>query len=293
MNQIKKFKFRKVRGFSDCISTTFDFTRMNYKMLFKIFVRIPGPLILIASAIIAYSVTDMIGQIGTRSYQQTNELTDLFPFSGYLILGWIVFMIASLLLSASVNEYIVMYEKSEDPSVITISDIFQRAKNRFWTYLGGGIVAILMVSAAFVLLIIPGIYVGISIVFLYIIISAENLPVGKAISRSFKVISGNWWAIFGFLIVMGIILLFISYLIQIPLVILNTFLLIKQSGSMLYKSMYIMSTTISYIVYSATSAITSIAVAIYYYSIVEKKEQVGLQQEINKMDEKPEEPVES
>jgi hypothetical protein len=292
MNQIKKFEFRKSRGFSDCISTTFDFVRMNYKTLLKIFIRIPGPLILIASVIIAYSFTDLLKlQEMSLSNQSGDIPTDYFSGSALIFLGFILFGAASLLYTASINEYVVMYEKSDDPTVIPVKDIFRKAKSRFWTYVGAAILAGIIVMAGMLILFLPGIYFAVSLIFIFIIISVENLSVGNAISRSFVIIRGNWWSVFGFIIVMGIIVMALSYLIQIPILILNTFLILKQTHGYLYSGLYILSTSISYIIYTAISALTAISLAIYYFSIVEKKEQVGLQQEISKMDEITEEKI--
>lgn len=282
MNKVKKINFRTQRNFSDNISKTFDFVRMNHKMILKIFVRIPGPILLLASLVLMFSFYNIFGTTLQAPFSPSKDLSA--SGIGFLAFGGVLYIIASLLFTVAINEYIVLYQQSEEPEQITVKDVFQNAKNNFWLYLGGGLLIGIMILVGFVLLFIPGIYLAIATLYFFIIISAEKKNIGQSISRSFNLIKGYWWSSFGYILVVGLLVMAISYIIQLPIIGINTYILLKQSSTNMGAIIYGVSNGISYLIYVAISSLSYIAIAMYYYSIVEAKEQVGLQQEIAKMD---------
>lgn len=278
-----KFKLRKERDFSENLSSTFDFFRMNYKMILRIFFKIPGPLLLIAVLLIVFGYANLYGSAGTIN----PDSASLGSF-GIFFLGMIIYSVSSMLFSASINEFIVLYESSPNPDDITVAMVYKNARSVFWSYLGGALLVGIMVFVGFLLLFIPGVYLGVSFAYIFIVLSAEKLSVTDGISRCFKIVKGYWWRTLGYSLVIGIMIMFISYIIQLPLLILNSYTLVSQ-GPDSFNSFYGgLTAGIGYVFFLALSSISVIAIAMYYYSIVEAKEQTGLKQEISKMDDAPE-----
>jgi len=282
MSEVKKFNFRIHRGFSESISATFDFVKLNYRMIWKILVRIPGPILIVSILVLMFSFFNTYSSLPQG---QPFIPTDSIPsFVGFMFLGIILFIIASVLFTVSINEFIVLYVNNENPEEITVKDVYQNVKKRFWLYIGGGLLVGLMVIAGMILLLIPGIYLAVATMYVFIIISAEGKGVSDAISRSFNVVSGFWWSSFGFMIVIGFLVMSITYIIQIPIIGIGAYFLISDNESTTGAIIYGISNGFSYIVYLAISSLTLIAISVYYYSIVEAKEQIGLQHKIEEMD---------
>lgn len=286
MTQVTKFKLRNVRSFSENISSTFDFIRMNYKIILKIFIRIPGPIILLSTIILMYGFSQIYGlNLASQNSQQGVFDTDIYYGFSFMSIGIILYVISSLLFTSAINEFIVLYEETENPENISVSDVYLNTKIVFWKYIGGGILIGVLVLIGFIFFIIPGIYLAVVLGFLFIILSVERISPIDSISRSFTVIKGNWWATFGYIIVIAIMVMAISYIVQLPIIILNTYLLVAEGLESVSSMFYGISNGLSYLFYLIISAISITSIAVYYYSLVEKKEQVGLQKEISRMDE--------
>jgi len=292
MNEVKKFNFRIHRGFSESISATFDFVKLNYKMIWKILVRIPGPILLVSILILMFSFIGSYNNLIQAQQSQGQNLTDVLPYNfGLMSFGIVLFMLASVLFTISINEFIVLYVNNENPEDITIKEVFQNVKERFWLYIGGGLLVGLMVMSGMIFLLIPGIYLAVVTMYVFIIISAEGKGISDAISRSFKVISGFWWSSFGYIIVIGFLVMSITYIIQIPTIGISTYFLISDTESSIGAIIYGITNGFSYIIYMAISSLTIIAISVYYYSIVEAKEQIGLKHKIEEMDASTEEAI--
>ena len=184
----------------------------------------------------------------------------------------------------TINEYIRSYQYSEDPGTITVSDIYNKVKANFWKYLGTGLLVMIIVLLGLVALVIPGYYLGVALTFALPVITHEGLSGRKAIDRSFKIISSNWWATLGFFIVLSILVGFVAYIVIIPLSMVSAFFLIKSEFSSIYSFIYALINSLNLVLYFLIYVIIFIGINIKYFSLVEKKEQVGLKEEIEKMD---------
>jgi len=278
---IRKLNLRKERQFGDNLSVTFDFIRMNFKMLLKILLRISGPLMLLGSIVLFYAFFELYSNMST--FNSKVSPFDIYQ-SGFMILGIIIYSIGSLIFSISINEYISWYADAEENETISPKEIFQRAISNFWNYFGTGLLVSLMIAITFMVLIIPGIYVGVSLSLVLIVISAEKKAGGKAINRSWQLIKGKWWITFGYLIVVFILATLIMYIIQIPLLTINVIFAVTKETSTISVIINALAASITYLIYPLVTVITYIGIAVYYFSVVEEKEQVGLKKEIQKIE---------
>jgi len=78
---------------------------------------------------------------------------------------------------------------------------------------GTGLLAVLAIFGGFLLFIIPGIIFLVNYIFALPVVILENKTYVKAMRRSHDLVRGNWWRVFG-VVVLCIILYYIGYLIS-------------------------------------------------------------------------------
>ena len=273
-----KFNFRVERSFSESISATFDFFRYNFKMIMKVIFRIPGPLVIFGALMLLPYYMETFDNLHNNAVSY-NKLS-LFLMG----VGFLIFFLGSTLAFLAFNEYVNLYQKAEDPQTITVKEVYENVKVHFWTFIGAYLLVMLIVVAGFFALVIPGIYFMTALMFTFPVISIENKNVSDAISRSFHIIKGNWWATFGLFFVLTLLTTFITYIIVFPLSFLAGFMIVRPGSSGIASFLYAFSSILNLILYFLTSVILYTGMAIKYFSLVEKKEQAGLMEQIEQMD---------
>ncbi|MFA5023811.1 MAG: hypothetical protein WC523_02535 [Patescibacteria group bacterium] len=96
-------------------------------------------------------------------------------------------------------------------------EIFKETKKLFWPYLGLTILTTVLIFLWALLLIIPGIIYSIFYSFAVYAFFFEDKRGMAAIRRSFSLVKGYWWPVFGRLLVLGIVCWIFLMLISIPL----------------------------------------------------------------------------
>lgn len=207
------------------------------------------------------------------------------------LLGNILIAAGTLFYSMAINIIISNYVEMENPKELTISMIWAQIGKNIGAYIGGGFLVGIIFIVGILLLLIPGIYFGIALSFVFFIIIHEKLGVADSIKRSYELSKGYWWGILGFLLIMIIIQATISYSVIIPLTFLSMWLLRPiYSGEMgadglndSYLLILAVITLVMVMFYNYISAIINVAIAAKYFSVVEEKENIGLQDEIDAM----------
>ena len=162
--------------------------------------------------------------------------------------------------------------------------LFSEKKN-FLLILLTGIGYSILVVLGFIFLIIPGIYLSISLSLIFIVRLEEKLRFFDAVSRCIKLIKNNWWFTFGLILVIGLIQVFLVYALYIPnyiMMFVTAFSGIDSETSGLNRILYIFTSIISslgVLIYS----ISTIAIAFHYYNLVERKEAPGLLEQIDQI----------
>jgi hypothetical protein len=280
MSDFVKINLQQKRSFSELISVTFDFIVTNFRILGLSFLVFSLPLIIPGSYLISSSLEQLSSANGVEGF-----MSGLF---GSMIFGYIFFMVASLLYYMVVNVLVSLYHQMEDPRLITVKMIWDQILPNLGGFIGAGILIALMVMVSMVLLILPAIYIGIAVSFTFFAIAYEKKGLGEAISRSFQIIKGNWWSTFGFMFVIGIIQVVISYTISLPLSFLSMYLIIpsSQAGETVSNLNWFW-LFLTYFIQLGfglfVSAIPTVAIIMKYFSLVEMKENIGLLDQIDQM----------
>ena len=265
MHEVQKIEFRKIRDFGELLNTTFEFIRINIKVLFLSLLFIAGPAIILTG-------------IAGGFYQGNIAFGKMFIASAivYFILFFISFQLIITITYSCINLYI-----EKNTADFKVNDVWDRTKKDFFlilfTSIGTGILTVL----GFIFFIIPGIYLSIALTIIYMVRLRENLSFMNSVSRCRKLITGNWWFTFALILILAVIEYFFSFIFTIPEYIaifagaLHSLDEKPPFGSTFFIITSVIS-TISYLFYS----IPVIGIAFHYFSLVEKKEAVGLLQKL-------------
>jgi len=261
MDQLQKIEFRKIRDFGELLNATFEFIRRNVKILFLSLLFIAGP------GIILTGIAGGLHQ-GNMSFNKTFYASSII----YFVFLFITFQLIITVTYSCLNLYI-----ERDSEDFNVNEVWNRTRKDFllilFTSIGSGIVTLF----GTLLLIIPGIYLSITLTIIFMVRMREQLSFTDSISRCRKLISGNWWFTFALLLILTVIEYFFSFIFTIPEYT-ATFIGLLHSttgkpavGSTVYIITSIIS-AVSYLFY----AIPIIGITFHYFSLVEKKEAVGL-----------------
>jgi hypothetical protein len=92
----------------------------------------------------------------------------------------------------------------------TAGESLRFAVARLPALLGAYFLVALSLIVGFIVLVIPGIYLGVALSMVFPALLFERLGPGAAYSRSFSLVSGNWWRTFGTLLVTFLILVVLT-----------------------------------------------------------------------------------
>jgi hypothetical protein len=186
-----------------------------------------------------------------------------------------------------VNEFVRLYEIKEDPATIDVAEIWEGVKENFLKMFGAGIVVILVTAVGFVFLVIPGIYISVTLSLMAPILIIEKKSINEAFKRCFSLITEKWWSTFGLLVVTSLIVSFMGFVFQLPQTVF-TFLIAfhKTTDSLAEPALWekagiIVSSVIATIGSNMLQGIVFLALIFQFYNLVERRESQGL---MNKLD---------
>lgn len=138
----------------------------------------------------------------------------------------LIFALLSLAIGIGVAFLISMGETAfflrahDKPEDVSLKDLWH--PHPFWKFLGTSLLAGLMILGGLILLIVPGIIVGLMVMFVGYIVIEEKLGPINAIKRSMALTKGNRWKLFQLslsllvLNILGLLALLIGLFVTIP-----------------------------------------------------------------------------
>ncbi len=211
--------FRQRRALGQKLSATFDFIEQNYKPLFSSLVVIAGLPALLAGILQGYVQTSALQLIIGRS-PKMNLQELMAPVSMGIVL---LTMFSYLLATAVVVNYMALYEEKGNTEKITVAMVWEQVKANVLLITWGYVLTICVTLLFTILLIIPGIYMGICIQFFMFAIVFEKLTPQKSLHRSYDLVKREWWGTVLFVIVISILSSLAALIIQLPFIILGIF----------------------------------------------------------------------
>jgi hypothetical protein len=214
MEENNYIEFKKERDLGAIITDTFAFIRQNWKSYFLTIIKIVGPVLLMAAAVLVFymlTISDVFSNSKSLSSNPEGVFSKLFSWVFSLLFVYI--MLYSLLSMASlffIKSYIDTKGKPD----------FQEVKNQVyknvWKFLGLGILITVVTVFGAVFCYIPGIYLGTVLSLATSIMIFEDRSVGDSFSHSFTLIKGEWWNTFGVLVVVWLLLMVLGQAFSIP-----------------------------------------------------------------------------
>ena len=275
-------KFLEVRTFGDIIGVPFQFIIQEFKLFAGTLLKYAGPFIAVMFLVSALLADDIYNSV----LMKTNTSDTITVYTIILILA---LMLGILSVVVVTHSYITLYVRKGKGN-FTKDDVGELLKKKIWKVLGVGFIAYLLTGIGVLLFYIPGIYLGITLSFVFIIIIYEEKTVGQTISRSFQVIKGNWWKTFALILVFGMIIGAMSYVFIIPIYII--FIFAAFSGSQIGAGSVIVITLFAFLYFAAYMffmAMQQIMIAFQYFNISAEKDGIHLKDRIaaiNKEEEK-------
>lgn len=128
---------------------------------------------------------------------------------GILVCFFIMILLGSWLKSAMI---VSIHNGNQN---FGIKNSLREAKKYIWKYFVVSLAMMLVIFGGFILFFIPGVIVGIMISFALYILIAENESGLESLVKSRNYVRGNWWAVFGRLALMMILMFVVNGILSI------------------------------------------------------------------------------
>jgi hypothetical protein len=274
----------KPRDFGEIINDTFIFIRQNFKPLLKYFFIFCG------FFLVATAATSILTQINMyRAVNNFNpnsfDATSRFAAFSFLTPTYFLTILFVLLEYISINvmvlSYMTLYKQKQN-QVPEMDEMWGYFKFYFFKILGSSVVMGILLVVASLFCLIPGIYLYPIMALVLPIMVVENTSFNYAFNHSFRLIKDNWWATFGVLVVVFIILYVATMIIVVPATLFSAgslFLHLTKGSSVSVTAVIISSilTEASHIF----QILTIVATCLCYFNLSESKEGTGLMERIN------------
>jgi hypothetical protein len=199
--------FKGPRDFGSVFTTTFVFLKQEFRSLSMAILYYAFPFLLISAISLILFMNRFKPFITNPEAIPTSGFLKEIMFFYFLMI--LIFLISNVLLVSTVNNYIALYiEKGRGN--FTTADVSKRIGSNFWQILFTVILTGIMIGIGYMFCILPGIYLTVSMCFVYIAITYDKKGFGDALSRSFEISHVQWWWTLLLLIVMYLIIIIVA-----------------------------------------------------------------------------------
>ena len=307
-----KIDFHKARDFGETLNVSFLFIRQHLKGMMLGMLFIAGPFVLVGSVIpiLVFSRlssvkagTDLSGPMAGGGNWLANAGASMVVNVLALILGVVMAI-------GVIYEYILLYYGREnDPGRIETGELWGAIRRDFWRLLGVvfgltlllgfgsfslNFVAILMgtpLGPFGVVLLVGGvfflqIYLTVPAMLVVVISLHERIGLVGALTRAFYLVKGYWWQTFGLILICLLMQYALLILCMVPFMIIGfTTEMFTQMGSSLESTVaFAIGISIALTLIITLSCCLFLTVSVFqYFSLVERKESVGLLRRIESM----------
>lgn len=271
----------RVRSFSETMSVVFEVVRGGFKSLMILLLTVAGPFIILGAICAEYaastsSMTSILdsfkyGMNGAESLEEFNWLA-LLASSLLTYLGMFVAFMVVLVYGLEYHRL----RRFPDPSEV------RQAMRGIWLRSAGTtILMMIAIFLAFIVFVLPGIYLMIALSLSLPALLVEGSSAGAAISRSMKLTKNDWWWSFLFLLLMYIFTAVMGFVMTFPGLVMRELevLSLGTSGDAFSLVMSMAGAAVRVLGQVAGACIgglIAIPVAVLYYREVERTEGSGL-----------------
>lgn len=285
----QKIELARTRDFGEIINDTFTFVKQNFKPLFRAVLTFCGFFLLVLVVLQYLQQAKILGW--QQRLQNDPEAAASFNVPTFFGIEYFLTLVFSFLVQAilitTVLSYITLYRENGNTAPST-TEVWERIKFYFFRIIGSLIIIAILMGFGFVLCFIPGIWLSPILSLIFPIIIFENASFGYAFNRSFQLIKENWWATFGALFVMLLIISFGVGILAVPGMILTAVLSLTHlhNASGFAMPLAIIMAVIQTLGF-ALATLPLVTLALCYFNLNERKEGTGLMDRINNFGKQP------
>ncbi|RNI30074.1 hypothetical protein EFA69_11215 [Rufibacter immobilis] len=275
------------RDLGQKLNATFAFLRQNFKPLFRCVLLYVVPFALLAGIFSGvYQSTQLRELSGAVQYSSWGEFS--YSNSVNSVHYWVSLfftLVSGVLLCLTVYGYMLEYRQNQGE--VTPGAVWARAKSNFIPLLYSSVGVVVLCGLATLLLLLPGIYVTVALSLFGIVMLYEETGFLDTVERCFYLVKGHWWSAFGFLLLVMLLQGVIGFMGSLPAIVVYIFRILQLPGGdsdMLLIVASSFTTILSLVLY----VISTTAVGFLYFDLVERKDGVGLLEQVNQIGTKPE-----
>ena len=293
MNNKPTLNLQEKRDIWQVLNATFSFIEIDFKPLYTDILFISAPFYLLAG--ISYSLTTFGALLGALNNQFLTDgrYSALQIFSPAYWLFLLALLIGWSLSCSVIGNHVLQYKlhgKGYD-----VAEARKGIWKDLWRVIFGSFLNILIIIAASLLFLIPGIYLAVANSLLTtILILDKDIDLFDAFSESRRLIRDNWWWAFllGFLV--SVIYSVFITVFRLPSSVLSTIIFLHtikgQADIGGYEILFLVLNIIAYLGYALVAPVMVIPSCIYYYSLKEKKDHSALLEKIDNIGEQQAQP---
>ncbi|WP_299820839.1 hypothetical protein [uncultured Pontibacter sp.] len=275
-----KINLRQERDFGEKLNATFHFIKANFKPLFRAILLYVTPVALLAGIFSGLYQARLFQAIsGNGDYNTYGEYSFFQQVTSlnYIVMLFFV-MLGYIMVALVVHSFMVVYMDS-DEGTVSPGAVWDNVKANIVQGIYAGVGLGIVCFFGFFLLGF-GLYLGVVCSIFFIVMIREETGVVETMERCFYLIKRNWWATFGFLIVVGFIQGIIGWLGSFPAGIVMVLRLFGIPG-MESDVLLVVTNTIASIFTIYASAISMVAISFQYFHLVEQKDGFGWIEQVN------------
>lgn len=264
------------REFGDVISAIFIFIKQNLGRIFKILIIYVAPFALLQGISTSIGNYKLLSSVGYG-----NPIDPFANFNSALLLGYFFMFLSYSMVHGVILEYMKLY-KTEGPQFDLKrvgTELMKDTRKILWSSLIVGV----LIMLGFVFLIIPGIFLAVSFSLVLSIRIIENISLGDAMNRCFKLIKNNWWITFLVLFIISIIAFVLQMIFGVPIGIyqaVSTLHMTQNGGAEINQPLMILLYTIASLGTVMLQTLPVLGIAFQYFNLVEEKESANLLKEL-------------
>ncbi len=289
--------FRQERPFGAKINATFEFIGAHFRPLGLVLLYIVLPVTLVAGIAIGALQAGMFGALldgatkaGQSGAAPPNPLGGLFGgsvqyFTGSYLAALVLLVLAYVVMSATVSCYMRLCLEGQ-PQPLAPGLVWARVRAVLPALLGYTLVLGVILGLGTLFFLIPGIYLSIPATLFYTVYVMEGQGFGATFNRCIALIKDNWWATFGLILVMSMILGFMNIIFQVPLMVVM-FSKIMHWGFMGSTTALLVVQSLATVGQSMLRAVLLVTLVFQYFHLVELKDGTGLRHLVDQLGQAP------
>jgi hypothetical protein len=271
-------EFLRTRDIGEVLNASMYFIRDHFKPILRSIIYIAGPVLI---AVVVISSFYMAGEFSAGADPLSTGS------AGYMLLFFInnlLALLVTIVIVAVMYEYIFLCYR-QGIREYGVDEVWYAVKKRIALYVIFSVLTGIITFIGFLFLVVPGIYLAVTLSFVYAVAFLEDRTFAGAVSRCYDFVQGHWWNTFGLLLLAYVIYYIISMLFGLPALIYGAVIGILATGGGETNISYLLSFAITLI--SSVSYVAIIlpvtATAYQYFNIMERKYAPGLSRDIENL----------